>query len=234
MTRLRVVLAAGVVNFAWGQTSVSSTTSGISDFDQFYDITENSAINMAGFSYYVNFDTPTGNLSQIARLCYYHPTCVSFDFDLTGTTGWLHRITADCAGSANAEFTNGDSSNTLFYQLKPSVLIAKGLNKTQCSHVKAQFEPDYNTSSMVARLFAATLGTLTIVSSILYLVVFMIKRRQRARTIANVINDEEGMEEDDIPMVAAAAMPRPGQNQHARAAGLEQRVARENNPRAAF
>ena len=59
-----------------------------------------------GHSYYVNFDTPTGNISVAARLCYDHPTCVSFDFDLNcaGTCAWLHRITKDCAGSADAAF----------------------------------------------------------------------------------------------------------------------------------
>lgn len=190
-------------------------TAAITDYGQFYDSYANSAINMDGFSYYVNFLTPSGNLSVVLALCYNHPTCVSFDFETgctMGACGWLHRITRDCAGSASAAYTDGDSQGTVFYQLKPAVLIAKDLNRTQCSHVKEAYEPDYKTSSMAGRLVAATLGTFVLVGGVLFGVQRVLQSRARSRLIEDIIDADEGMDEGDMPVM------RPGQaaDAHAR------------------
>jgi hypothetical protein len=151
---------------------------------------------MTGFSYYVNFETPSGNLSYILRLCYEHETCISLDYD--GEKGWMHRIPKDCASASGAEF-NDDSDGSTFYQLNPAALLAKGLNKTRCSHVKEPYEPDYGTTAMVGRLFGATLGTFLAVWGVLYSVQSRLASRDRARIIEGIIDADEGME--DLPMI---------------------------------
>lgn len=185
------------------------------DYEAQYDQYQNSAISMNGHSYYVNFDTPTGNISVAARLCYDHPTCVSFDFDLNcaGTCAWLHRITKDCAGSADAAF-NTDADGSVFFQLNAAALLAKGLNKTRCSHVKEAYEPDYGTQSMVARLFAVTVGTFFLVGGVLYAVQHMLASRDRARLIEGIIDADEGMDAAD-DMHVDMPMVHPGQAGHA-------------------
>lgn len=192
---MALVVALGALTEGQG----APTTPYPVDIPSQYDVWPNSAISMDGNSYHVNFDTPYGNLSYILRLCYEHKTCVSLDYD--GSKGWMHRIVKDCASTSGAEFKD-DSSGSTFYQLNAAALLAKGLNKTRCSHVKEAYEPDYGTTAMVGRLFGATAGTFLAVWSVLYSVQSRLASRDRARIIEGIIDADEGM--DDLPMIHAA------------------------------
>lgn len=100
------------------------------DFLVFYDEYANSAINMQGKSFYVNYNSTVIVLEDLLKRCFYDPSCVSFDYNHAKTEGWTHRIGKDCAAAAGADFINGDNSGTTFYQLKKDFLDKKGANRT--------------------------------------------------------------------------------------------------------
>ena len=105
-------------------------------------------------------------------------------------------------------------TGSVFFQLNAAALLAKGLNKTRCSHVKEAYEPDYGTQSMVARLFAVTVGTFFLVGGVLYAVQHMLASRDRARLIEGIIDADEGMDAAD-DMHVDMPMVHPGQAGHA-------------------
>lgn len=45
-------------------------------------------------------------------------TCISFDYNLYDLTGWMHRVSHDCAEEAGGVFLR-DETGSVFYEKKP-------------------------------------------------------------------------------------------------------------------
>lgn len=175
---------------------VPTTTTPAINYEEFYDQFPNSAINMAGQSYYVNYDRPVGTLLEVAELCYTDKTCVSFDF--ADEQGWLHRVGRQCASAASAEFMDGTSGGSVFWQLKDAVLLERGINVTECNHVRGSYEQDLQTQNMVSRVFAAALGTLVLALVLLFAGYRFMRYREREDMIARIINQNAAIHDDEL------------------------------------
>eukprot|EP00040_Diaphanoeca_grandis_P019902 m.105439 g.105439 ORF g.105439 m.105439 type:complete len:256 (+) comp27648_c0_seq1:126-893(+) len=174
---------------------------------------ENSAIMMSGSNYYVNYDQPEGNLTYVLEYCYADARCVAFDFD--GGKGWLHAVAHDCAATAGsgAQFMDGSSPGSTFYELTPIALATKGLNAS-CANARETYTPDYG--SVADRVIGATTGTLVSFTLCLGLFYSYLHNRERSRRIANIINRAVGMndgDDDDAPIPLAGPNARLLRNQ---------------------
>eukprot|EP00041_Stephanoeca_diplocostata_P019015 m.403332 g.403332 ORF g.403332 m.403332 type:complete len:304 (+) comp21191_c1_seq43:180-1091(+) len=173
-------------------------TSTVIDYTESYIIFPNSAINMAGQSYYVNYNTPTGSLLEVMAICFNDVTCVAFDYTVADQQGWMHRIGRECAAAAGAQFVDGTTSASNFYELKPEILEARGINASQCSSVKSSYEVDLKPANMVGRVFAASLGTFIVTGLLLGGVWKFMHHREHERLIARVINQNAVLEDDEL------------------------------------
>jgi len=142
---------------------------------------------MEGQSYFVNFEKPRGTLSHVAELCYFDPTCVSFDW--ANDLGWLHRVTHDCASAVGASFVDGtDRGGSVYLELIPSVLAEKGINASECWRPAGQSDESFNR----ARLARAVFGTTAIVVAVSLVAVVsayvVLRERRRRQQIAEIID----------------------------------------------
>lgn len=80
---------------------------------------EDTAINMDGSSYYVNYRKLSQGLSEVLGVCLEDTTCLSLDYNADSQTGFLHRILPACADEAGALYLQGDSRGNTFHVKLP-------------------------------------------------------------------------------------------------------------------